>query len=194
MCGNPPRPPTAEELPACYNTSSPTMWQNVTLDEFIDCPYNLAHNRMTRLPFELLSQLKKRLRMFADLNLVHCYDTTAMSPADRDGTLLNSAKHNLQHNMAFFGLLEDMDTTQLMMEKVMGIRFSKAKSFFAIYTFITTLLLQSMSNWTVDKSSDTPVTDAQLQRIRQRVHLDMQLYSFARDLFQQRAEKLRLFE
>ena len=65
--------------------------------------------------------------MLADLNLVHCYDTTAMSQEDRDTTMLNSAKHNLQHNMALFGLLEDMNTTQLMMQNVMGIRFSKVK-------------------------------------------------------------------
>lgn len=68
--------------------------------------------------------------MLADLNLVHCYDTAAMSAENRDKTMLNSAKHNLQHNMAFFGLLEDMNTTQLMMEKVMGIRFSKVRTFF----------------------------------------------------------------
>jgi hypothetical protein len=40
--------------------------------------------------------------MLADLSLVHCYNTAAMSRNERDRIMLNSAKINLR-SMAFFG-------------------------------------------------------------------------------------------
>jgi len=50
------RSPSLSELPFCYTGDT---WENVTLNEFIDCPQNLARNRQTR--------------MLANLSLVNCY-------------------------------------------------------------------------------------------------------------------------
>lgn len=36
------RPASLEELPKCYNG---TIWKDVTLNSFADCPHNLAANR-----------------------------------------------------------------------------------------------------------------------------------------------------
>jgi len=36
------RPASLEELPKCYNG---TIWTDVTLNSFADCPHNLAANR-----------------------------------------------------------------------------------------------------------------------------------------------------
>lgn len=40
MCDG--RTPTPEELPSCYEGSD---WSGCTLQQFMDCPYNLANNR-----------------------------------------------------------------------------------------------------------------------------------------------------
>jgi hypothetical protein len=55
--------------------------------------------------------------MLADLTLVHCYDKTVMPEKTRDKIILESAKNNLR-NMAFFGIKERMDDSQLLFETV----------------------------------------------------------------------------
>lgn len=47
MCDG--RTPTPEELPSCYEGSD---WSGCTLQQFMDCPYNLANNRQVRRRFE----------------------------------------------------------------------------------------------------------------------------------------------
>lgn len=44
MCDG--RTPTPEELPSCYEGSD---WSGCTLQQFMDCPYNLANNRQVRV-------------------------------------------------------------------------------------------------------------------------------------------------
>ena len=63
------KPATREQLPPCYDDVNKDDWTGVELDEFMDCPFNLATNRQTR--------------MLADLKLVNCYDTTTMSAKAR---------------------------------------------------------------------------------------------------------------
>ncbi|KAG7261740.1 hypothetical protein CRUP_023727, partial [Coryphaenoides rupestris] len=48
MCDG--RTPTPEELPACYEGSD---WSGCTLQQFMDCPYNLANNRQIQRIEEL---------------------------------------------------------------------------------------------------------------------------------------------
>ena len=43
MCDG--RTPTPEELPSCYEGSD---WSGCTLQQFMDCPYNLANNRQVQ--------------------------------------------------------------------------------------------------------------------------------------------------
>ncbi|KAG7278069.1 hypothetical protein CRUP_029014 [Coryphaenoides rupestris] len=97
--------PTLSELPSCYPGDD---WSGCTLQEFMDCPYNLANNRQTR--------------MLADLSLVGCYNVSAMSDEERWGVLLESAKRNLR-GMAFFGLTEYQRKTQYLFERTFRLAF-----------------------------------------------------------------------
>ena len=74
----------------------------------MDCPYNLANNRQTR--------------MLADLSLVGCYNVSAMSEEERWALLLQSAKRNLR-GMAFFGLTEYQRKTQYLFERTFNLEF-----------------------------------------------------------------------
>ncbi|KAM8848327.1 heparan-sulfate 6-O-sulfotransferase 2 isoform 2-T2 [Synchiropus picturatus] len=99
------RSPTLSELPSCYQGDD---WSGCSLQEFMDCPYNLASNRQTR--------------MLADLSLVGCYNVSAMSEDERWGVLLESAKRNLR-GMAFFGLTEYQRKTQYLFERTFNLEF-----------------------------------------------------------------------
>ncbi|XP_029368480.1 heparan-sulfate 6-O-sulfotransferase 2 [Echeneis naucrates] len=99
------RSPTLSELPSCYSGDD---WSGCSLQEFMDCPYNLANNRQTR--------------MLADLSLVGCYNVSAMSEEERWGVLLESAKRNLR-GMAFFGLTEYQRKTQYLFERTFNLEF-----------------------------------------------------------------------
>ncbi|XP_017288301.1 heparan-sulfate 6-O-sulfotransferase 3-B [Kryptolebias marmoratus] len=106
MCDG--RPPTQDELPACYSGDD---WTGVSLADFMNCPSNLANNR--------------QVRMLADLSLVGCYNVSSMGEAERGRVLLASAKANLR-NMAFFGLTEFQRKTQYLFERTFGLRFIRA--------------------------------------------------------------------
>ncbi|XP_044141473.1 heparan-sulfate 6-O-sulfotransferase 3-like [Bufo gargarizans] len=99
------RSPTPDELPTCYLGDD---WSGVTLQEFMDCSYNLANNR--------------QVRMLADLSLVGCYNLTLMNESERNDILLQSAKNNLK-NMAFYGLTEFQRKTQYLFERTFNLKF-----------------------------------------------------------------------
>uniref|UniRef100_A0A8C6UH08 Heparan-sulfate 6-O-sulfotransferase n=1 Tax=Neogobius melanostomus TaxID=47308 RepID=A0A8C6UH08_9GOBI len=99
------RSPTLSELPSCYSGDD---WSGCTLQEFMDCPYNLANNRQTR--------------MLADLSLVGCYNASAISEDYRWAVLLESAKRHLR-GMAFFGLTEYQRKTQYLFERTFNLEF-----------------------------------------------------------------------
>ncbi|KAM7000158.1 heparan-sulfate 6-O-sulfotransferase 2 [Tautogolabrus adspersus] len=99
------RSPTLSELPSCYSGDD---WSGCSLQEFMDCPYNLANNRQTR--------------MLADLSLVGCYNVSAMNEEERWAVLLESAKRNLL-GMAFFGLTEYQRKTQYLFERTFHLEF-----------------------------------------------------------------------
>ncbi|XP_071085464.1 heparan-sulfate 6-O-sulfotransferase 2-like [Haliotis cracherodii] len=100
------RSATLEEVPFCYDTVD---WKNVSIDEFMNCPHNLAINRQSR--------------MLANLTLVNCYNTTGMSTEERNAKILASAKENLR-KLAFFGLTEVQNLTQKLFEHTFGLEFA----------------------------------------------------------------------
>ncbi|KAL4624740.1 heparan-sulfate 6-O-sulfotransferase 1-A-like [Arapaima gigas] len=154
MCDG--RSPTTEELPACYEG---TDWSGCTLQQFMDCPYNLANNR--------------QVRMLADLSLVGCYNMSFLPEKRRAQMLLESAKKNLR-DMAFFGLTEFQRKTQYLFERTFRLRFIRP---FVQYN--------STRAGGVDVDNDTVL------RIEELNELDMQLYDYAKDLFQQRYQYSR---
>ncbi|VDM60089.1 unnamed protein product, partial [Angiostrongylus costaricensis] len=105
------RPPTSDELPLCFDPNQG--WDDVSLNEFLHCPFNLAFNRQTR--------------MLADLTLVNCYSRNSTDPKTRDRILLESAKKNLM-DMTFFGIKERMEDSQMMFEYLFNISFNRQLS------------------------------------------------------------------
>lgn len=152
------RPATDTEIPPCYDGDD---WGGVGIDEFIACDSNLAANRQTR--------------MLADLELVGCYDKSYMSQADRDRTMLISAKKNLE-SMAFFGLTEYQKMSQYIFEETFNLRFA---------------VPFEQNNATVSSSTMPTLTAEQAEKIVALNSLDIELYKFAKELLFKRFAKLR---
>lgn len=149
MCDG--RAATPAELPACYDGGD---WAGCTLEQFMDCPHNLANNRQTR--------------MLADLSLVGCYNASSLPEEKRARLLLDSAKKNLR-DMAFFGLTEYQRKTQYLFERTFRLRF-----------------IRPFVQYNSTRAAGVEPDAATIRRIHQLNQLDVQLYDYARDLFQQR--------
>ena len=143
----------------CYND---TDWSGVSLPEFMGCHTNLASNRQTR--------------MLADLNLVNCYNTTAMDSHKRDTIMLNSAKANLAA-MAYFGLTEEQEKSQYLFEETFNLMFK-------------TDFDQLEHSETHSGHSEDKLDDDVIDSIKNLNYLDMELYKFAQQLLSERFEKL----
>ncbi|KAG5268710.1 hypothetical protein AALO_G00215560 [Alosa alosa] len=157
MCDG--RTPTPEELPACYDGSD---WSGCTLQQFMDCPYNLANNR--------------QVRMLADLSLVGCYNMSTLPERKRAQILLESAKKNLR-DMAFFGLTEHQRKTQYLFERTFHLRF-----------------IRPFVQFNSTRASGVDLDNGTIRRIEELNELDMQLYDYARDLFQQRYQYTHMLD
>lgn len=147
-----------EELPLCYQNDS---WKGVRLPEFITCPYNLATNRQTR--------------MLANLSLVDCYNKRSYSDAERNKILLQSAKDNLS-NLSFFGLKEYPRETQTLFEHTFNIRFKNP--------------ISNLKPKTIHGTSDyfETLKESIQRQIEGTNALDIELYSYAKQLFFKRLE------
>nr|SVE80982.1 EOG090X0E58 [Daphnia magna] len=147
-------------LPHCYKGSN---WTGVELDEFMNCSYNLAHNRQTR--------------MLADLTLAGCYTgyNTTADQLERDRILLQSAKQNLA-SMAYFGLTEEQATSQYIFERTFHLDFANPFD---------------QANATLSAQAIAELTPAQIERVRQLNSLDNELLEFARHLLQERFKMLK---
>ncbi|KAM4771993.1 heparan-sulfate 6-O-sulfotransferase 1 [Rhinophrynus dorsalis] len=157
MCDG--RTPTPEELPSCYEG---TDWSGCTLQEFMECPYNLANNR--------------QVRMLADLSLVGCYNMSFIPENKRAQVLLDSAKKNLK-DMAFFGLTEFQRKTQYLFERTFNLKF-----------------IRPFMQYNNTRAGGVDLDNGTIQRIEELNDLDMKLYDYAKDLFQQRYQFKRQVE
>ncbi|XP_043105430.1 heparan-sulfate 6-O-sulfotransferase 1-B-like [Puntigrus tetrazona] len=117
-------------------------------------------------PYNLANN--RQVRMLADLSLVGCYNLSTVPEKRRSQLLLESAKKNLR-DMAFFGLTEFQRKTQYLFERTFHLKFIRP---FMQYN--------STRAAGVDLDNDT------IQRIEELNDLDMKLYDYAKDLFQQR--------
>ena len=154
------KPATRQELPPCYDDINLEDWTNVKLDEFIDCPYNLAINRQTR--------------MLSDLRLVNCYNLTTMSSKARDMIMLNSAKSNLE-KMAFFGLTERQHESQMLFQNTFDLHFKRPFVQF---------------NETQSLAAELNLSQDAIDTITELNHLDVELYEFAKNLLEKRYQEL----
>nr|CAG4645833.1 EOG090X0E58 [Lynceus sp. MCZ IZ 141354] len=156
-CGG--RQATEAELPHCYQG---TNWTGVTLEEFMQCPYNPAANRQTR--------------MLADLTLIGCYNSSLLPSKERDQLMLASAKTNLA-KMAFFGMTEEQQISQYIFEETFGLHFLTP-----FEQFNTTLSLATLEE----------LKPSELSKIQDLNALDIELYAYAKQLFNARFKKLLL--
>nr|CAD7427347.1 unnamed protein product [Timema monikensis] len=159
-----------QELPPCYEGLS---WEGVTLDQFTDCPHNLAANRLYILLLQIVPY--RQTRMLADLALVGCYNRSYMPAAERDRVMLASAKRNLA-SMAFFGLTEYQKVSQYVFEETFNLRFA---------------VPFEQHNTTLSGATISILRDSQMDIIRSLNSLDLELYAFARKLMNERFARLR---
>ncbi|XP_072267264.1 heparan-sulfate 6-O-sulfotransferase 3 [Pyxicephalus adspersus] len=161
------RSPTPDELPTCYLGDD---WSGVTLQEFMDCSYNLANNR--------------QVRMLADLSLVGCYNLTFMNESERNDILLQSAKNNLK-NMAFFGLTEFQRKTQYLFERTFNLKFISP------FTQFNTTRASNVDIdiWSRERIKELNYLDVQLYEYAK--DLFLQRFQYTRQLEHQRKREKR---
>ncbi|KAK1786696.1 hypothetical protein P4O66_017089 [Electrophorus voltai] len=117
-------------------------------------------------PYNLANN--RQVRMLADLSLVGCYNMSFVPEKRRAQLLLESAKKNLR-DMAFFGLTEFQRKTQYLFERTFRLRF-----------------IRPFVQYNSTRAAGVDLDDGTVRRIEELNELDMQLYDYARDLFQQR--------
>ena len=132
----------------------------MTLDEFLSCRHNLAHDRQTR--------------MLADLQPLGCYNSSALPAAVRRRLLLRSAASNLRR-MAFFGLTERLSDSARLFEHRFGVRFDAG-------------LRQSATTHGDLEAGTLTSTDG--RRVHLANRLDTKLYEYARRLFERRMQTI----
>ena len=101
------QPVSLFDVRPCFTTDT---WEGVSLNEFMNCPDNLATNRQTR--------------MLANLSKCFCYHRNKAKYHIRGGLQLESALENLK-DMAFIGLTENQMDTQKLFEKTFNVKFKK---------------------------------------------------------------------
>ncbi|KAJ8357027.1 hypothetical protein SKAU_G00198210 [Synaphobranchus kaupii] len=122
-------------------------------------------------PYNLANN--RQVRMLADLSLVGCYNMSFVPEKKRSQILLESAKKNLR-DMAFFGLTEFQRKTQYLFERTFHLRF-----------------IRPFMQYNSTRAAGVDVDNDTILRIEELNELDMQLYDYAKDLFQQRYQYKR---
>ena len=112
--------------------------------------------------------------MLSDLRQVNCYNTTGMSPSQRNKILLASAKTNLER-LAFFGITTEQAKSQYLFEN----------------TFNLTFKVQFEAQSQHSKSDISDLNNETLNRIRHINSLDIELFEYAQKLMRERFEKVK---
>lgn len=138
-----------------------------TGDDWSGCPLK----EFMDCPYNLANN--RQVRMLSDLTLVGCYNLSVMPEKQRNKILLESAKSNLKH-MAFFGLTEFQRKTQYLFEKTFNMNF-----------------ISPFTQYNTTRASSVEIDEEIQKRIEELNFLDMELYSYAKDLFLQRYQFMR---
>ncbi|KAM6151761.1 heparan-sulfate 6-O-sulfotransferase 2 isoform 2-T2 [Rhynchocyon petersi] len=138
-----------------------------TGDDWSGCPLK----EFMDCPYNLANN--RQVRMLSDLTLVGCYNLSVMPEKQRNKVLLESAKTNLKH-MAFFGLTEFQRKTQYLFEKTFNMNF-----------------ISPFTQYNTTRASSVEINEEIQKRIERLNFLDMELYSYAKDLFLQRYQFMR---
>ena len=145
----------------CYDG---ILHKNITWQEFLNCDFNLAHNRQTR--------------MLADFKDIGCYSLKCLNDREcfdnirefNEQKILHSAKHTLL-GLAFFGLAEYQQLSEFLFIKTFGDdKFKFSKPLIDIReTNAAKAIFGEAGKY--------------LDQIKSRNNLDIQLYEFAKEIF-----------
>ena len=113
--------------------------------------------------------------MLANLELVNCYNKTGMESEERDRIMLESAKQNLLR-MAFFGVTELQAESEYVFQETFNLKF-KVK-----------FLQYSRDH--ASKIHDR-ISEADVKKIEELNHLDVNLYKFAKEVMNGRFEEIK---
>jgi len=151
-------------------------WKGVTLNNFLNCSFNLAANR--------------QVRMLADLSEVgiNCYSDIFPVKTNKKYTrtmsrILESAKKNLRDKISFFTLTEYQRLSQYLFEKTFN------KNFNVKFVQKSTTVAGSYMNG--ENSEVQKISEAEVERIKQANRYDIELYKYAKEIFHQRIKYFR---
>ena len=113
--------------------------------------------------------------MMADLRLVNCYNTTNISKSQREQTILESAKTNLER-LAFFGLTSEQAKSQYLFEDTFNLKFK--------------VPFEAQNQHSKSDLSD--LEEETLNKIRDLNSLDVELFQYAQNLIQTRFEEVKI--
>lgn len=180
--------PPLEHYKPCYFNEEivENISSNVSMKSVIDCPYNLASNRQTRMLANLssLGCYKHLTKWSQPLNVTVLTHIPSVSLA-----LLNSAKHNLVNIINCYGLSEYLIYSQYILQKCLHITFKRTFVEFNKISFIKPRLL--FTHATIIRSNLNQSTLHEIQNVNR---LDIFLYDFAKQLFVYRLVNYLLFD
>ncbi|KAK4473231.1 hypothetical protein MN116_004404 [Schistosoma mekongi] len=157
------------------NNINSTIWSNLSLKSFINCPYNLANNRQTRMLANLSNlQCYKHLTNWSQPLNITVFNSLPLIQL----TLLNSAKYNLINVIYCYGLSEYLIYSQYILQKCLHITFKRAFIEFNKIALIKQRLLTTHA--TIIHSN---LHQSSLDDIENVNRLDIFLYNYAKRLF-----------
>lgn len=154
-------------MPPCYpGYYNKEKWAGLTLEAFLSCKTNWAHNRQTIA--------------LADIASADCLDRVNGDRLAQDSILLESAKYNLRE-MPYFALTEYMVESGALLEHSLGMRLRDP------------IVQKQVKHLHSNELARQVWSDKDLfNRIAEVNHLDMQLYQYALGLFKERLTVLNM--
>ncbi|KAI6656763.1 hypothetical protein LOD99_16066 [Oopsacas minuta] len=132
---------------------------NLTLQEFMNCTYNPAINRMTY--------------MLAGYYNIKCELNYTITQAAKESIILETAKRNLEE-FTYFGIFEFLKESYQLFESIFSVKFMEIP--------------------TLKENRKLAFTIQELKEIEEINYLDIQLYSWAVELFKKRLKSLKRIE
>ncbi|KAF6772767.1 hypothetical protein AHF37_08201 [Paragonimus kellicotti] len=143
-------------------------WRNVSLQTFLDCPFNLAPNRQTRMLANL-----SRLGCYKDLLSWNIPRSDYVNFSVTQYNLLLSARYTISGFLRVYGLSDYLPYTQYLFERMLHITFKR---------WLADQYVTSVSQSHAQRIR--PYLSAlDWQRIRDSNRLDLSLYNYAVRLF-----------
>lgn len=143
------------QIPSCFEGK---MWNNLTIEKFITCRYNLAINRQTW--------------MLSNISKIGCNFKSTMSKLKKRKALLSMAKKNL-NSLTYFGLLEYPIESQFIFEKTFNLKFKED-------------FQRWETGFAAEYLKEMPQSEEMIKKIVKLNNLDFSLYKYAKKLFFER--------